>query len=78
MSDLDKEFNVPQPRGGKAIRPAPGKYDPCVDNYRGYAVDPKTGLALDPFKLRDRRNAKTNPSGNHIARLNPDAPWGCD
>ncbi len=61
----------------KSKRPQPGPHDPCVDNYRGYAVDPLTGLALDPFKLRDRRNARTNPKQD-TARLDPDAPWGCD
>jgi hypothetical protein len=61
----------------KTKRPQPGPYDVCVDNYRGYAVDPLTGLALNPFKCRDPRNAKrTNPKPK--GGLDPDAPWGCD
>jgi hypothetical protein len=59
-------------------RPMLGPHDVCVDNYRGVPVDPATGLPLDPFKTRDRRNARTNPApGTHQAD-DPDAPWGMD
>ena len=44
------------------IKRQPGPHDVCVPDYRGVPVDPRTGLALDPFKCRDPRNAKrTNP-----------------
>lgn len=77
-NDLDHEFNSPRPEAGQSKRPAPGKYDVVDPNYRGYAVDPTTGQPLDPFRLRDRRNAKSNPKpGTHQAP-DPDAPWGCD
>ena len=36
-------------------------HEPCVPDYRGPQCDPATGRILDPFKLRDKRNAHTNP-----------------
>ena len=51
-----------------------------VPDYRGYEVDPRTGLALDPFKLRDKRNARTNPPSNSRGILDDRADefWGLE
>ena len=60
-------------------KPPLPKYEVEVPDSRGYAVDPRTGLALDPYYTRNPKNAKrTNPRGDGLARLDPDAPWGLE
>jgi len=58
----------------------PDPYEPCVPDYRGVPVDPRTGRPIDPFRCRDPKNVKrTNPRRKDT--LDPDAGerfWGID
>lgn len=58
----------------------PDPHEPCVPDYRGIPVDPRTGQPIDPFRCRDPKNAKrTNPRRRQAYLDNrKDAYWGIE
>ena len=56
------------------------KYEPCVPDYRGIPVDPRTGQAIDPFRCRDPKNAKRANPRNRQGYLDhrKDDYWGIE
>ncbi len=77
--NVPPEIDALMPRG----KDAPPSHEPVpgAEHYRGAPVDPATGLPIDPFACRDpKANSKrTSPPGyGAIARLDDDAPFGCE